>query len=354
MRFKETYEVHYNGKSSFRVRGLWRDAIGNDNIVSFKNSWREHVFSDKEVEALLEGKEITFDSTTGHLQYRMSDDGNKYFGFCANSFYKEYEKEPIFDPNVGSRYEIDRRNEAIMNQFMRVYYYLRLKNEDGTNVQSEFISDETMQRQGIDVIYFRNDRKYIIDEKAQMDYIYNKEPLPTFALELVNSSSGAIGWFVNTELETNYYMFIWPNAKSDSLTVEERKKKPLKIEDIRYADFALVNKETLRIEVNKKFSKSPEQLLVYAKKFAQYCKELENYDGNVPLKEGIESVPGKREGEIKGYKCFRDSFSEENGYLYYSKNKKERPVNLVVRRKWLEDKAEICGKITSSKVEIIQ
>lgn len=339
--------------------GDWTDSNGNVYQMPYNIKWKNHIFTEAEQKRLLAGDEITFiinegQSVTGHFQYSMNK-GNERFGFVSKYFVNDYVPQPIYHgvPQT-STYLLDLQREKAMAEYMGLYYYKKLLNKDETRVDYKRIEDEKEQKRGIDVIYTQNGIKYVVDEKAQLDYIYNKKPLPTFALELVNSSSGAIGWFVNTKLETNYYMFIWPNAKRDSLTIEERKKKPLKIEDIRYADFALVNKETLQIEVEEKLNKSPEQLLEYAKIFSQYCKELENSDGNVPLKEGIESDPGKEEGQIKGYRYFGDGFSKRKGYLYYSKNKSERPVSLVVRREWLEEKAEICGKITSSKVEIIR
>lgn len=308
----------YEGK----VTGLWRDSTGNDNIISFKKSWGSHAFSDMEVEALLEGKVITFNYTngliSGHLQYKKLDEGKMYFGFCAD-FDQEYNETPIFDPDASSRYEKDRRNEAIMNEFMRLHYYSKLINIDGTNVQSEFISDETRQRQGIDVIYTRNYKEYVIDEKAQMDYMYREGgPLDTFVLELLNSSSGRVGWFINDELETKYYMFIWPHADNQLRSVD----------DIEYARYALVERTSLKRKIENRYQ-SVERLKEYASK----------------LSAGI--LEGAYEKYNKMY--FKEQPFDSNAYLVYTKEptngngKVERPVNLVVSRKLIEEVAEETG-----------
>ena len=328
MRLIERYETDYEGKRSSRVLGLWKDATGNDNIVSFKNSWgREpHVFSDEEVEALLEGKEITLGSITGHLQYRTLDSGKKYLGFCPN-FDEEYNKEPVFDPNVGSRYEIDRRNETKMNQFMRLYYYSRLINADGTKVEPEFISDKARQTQGIDVIYSRDNRKYVIDEKAQLDYIYSERPLPTFVLELLNSSSGRRGWFINDELKTEYYMFIWPHAD-----IQHKDKQLRSVDDIQYADYALVESTYLKSEIERQYHQSADRLMEYA----------------LRLSEG--TLEGAYEEYNKRY--FKRHPFDNNAYLVYTmpptdgtngNGKTEGPVNLVVKRELIEKAAEETG-----------
>lgn len=326
MRFIEMYEVDYNGERSIRVLGLWKDAIGNDNIVSFKNSWGPHVFSDKEVEALLEGKEITFDykngPITGHLQYMKSDRGRLYIGFCAD-FKAEYNRNPVFNPDIGSRYEIDRRNEAKMNQFMWLHYYSRLKNTDGTKVRCEFISDKARQTQGIDVIYSRNDRKYVIDEKAQIDYIY-EGPLNTFVLELLNGSSGRVGWFINNELKTEYYMFIWPHAD-----VQYNDKQLRSVDDIEYARYALVERTRLKRKIESQYP-SVDRLMDYA----------------IRLLEG--SLEGAYEKNNRRY--FKKPPFDRDVYLVYTMppthrtsegGKVEQPVNLVVSRKLIEEVAEV-------------
>lgn len=305
------------------IFGEWVDSSGSVNSVRFKKKWGEHIFSADEIKMLLLGAMITFPykggMICGHLQYRKTQDGRRYVGFCPD-FDKEYTIAPVYDATVVSRFEGDRRNEALMNQFMRMYYYSKLLNSDGSSVKSEFISDESRQKQGVDVIFLRDKKKYVIDEKAQIDYIYRTEgPLGTFALELLNSSSGKIGWFINDELETEYYMFIWPHADGRLMSVN----------NIEYAQYALVERSRLKEMIEKRYQ-SVERLREYA----------------LRLSKG--SLEGTTEQNNRLY-YKRDPF-DDNAYLVYTREptgkkegKVEKPVNLVVKKAMLEMVAEEKG-----------
>lgn len=303
--------------------GDWVDSNGAVNPIGFKKKWGEHIFSTEEREMLLRGGTITFFyknmMVCGHLQYKSTQDGTRYFGFCPD-FDKEYTSNPIYDATVDSRFEGDRRNEILMNQFMRVNYYLKLLNSDGSSVESEFISDETRQKQGVDVIFFRDNKKYVIDEKAQMDYIYREEgPLGTFALELLNSSSGKIGWFINDDLETEYYMFIWPHANARLISVD----------NIEYAQYALVERCRLKEMIEKRYQ-SAERLREYALRLSKGCLE------------------GATEQNNRLY--YKRAPFDDNAYLVYTRKptgekegKVEKPVNLVVKKAMIEKVAEEKG-----------
>ena len=336
-RFIEYYTTEYNGEKTEKVLGVWKDAEGSNNIVGFKASWGKHDFSSEEIEILLEGETITFGFTTregkssfatGHLQYGINEKGNKYLGFFPD-FFKEYVERPVFDPSVGSRYEIDKRNAAKMNEFMRIYYYSKLVNEDGTDVLPEFITDAKEQKKEIDVIYFHNNKKYIIDEKAQMDYIYReKGPLDTFALELLNSASGKKGWFVNDELETEYYMFIWPHSD-----IPYPDKRLRDVNDIEYARYALVERACLKSKIESQYQ-SLDVLMEYALGLLE--KTLKGtYENNDNNRRYFKKPPFDEEVYLV-YTMPPTNGSNENG-------KVEGPVNLVVPRKFIEEVAEIGG-----------
>ena len=308
------------------IYGDWVDSSGAVNPVGFKKKWGEHLFSEEESKALLQGSTVTFPykngTINGHLQYRRTQNGTRYFGFCPD-FDDEYTDAPMYDPTVDSRFEGDRRNEALMNQFMRLYYYSKLLNSDGTDVESEFINDESRQKQGVDVILSRDKKRYIIDEKAQMDYIYrNDGPLGTFALELLNSSSGKVGWFINDDLETEYYMFIWPHADGRLVSVD----------NIEYAQYALVEKTRLKGLIENRYQNA-DRLREYALRLSR----------------------GGLEGAIEQYNrsYYKRPPFDENAYLVYTREpteddngKVERPVNLVVKKTLIEGVAEDKGILT--------
>ena len=310
------------------IFGEWVDSNGSINSVRFKKKWGEHIFSEDEINRLLQGEVITFrykeGMIQGHLQYKRTQEGVRYFGFCPD-FDSDYTDNPLYDLTVGSKFEMDRKNEILMNRFMRIYYYSKLINSDGSKVKSEYISDESRQKQGVDVILLRDQKKYVIDEKAQLDYIYNADgPLNTFSLELLSSASGNIGWFINDKLRTEYYMFIWPHADGRLISVN----------DIEYAHYALVERSRLKKKLEREYL-SMGGLLEYAVKLSE---------GN--LKGAIEQFN-------KLY--YKDSPFDNNAYLVFTKEpsdakkgKVEKPVNLVVKKTLIEKIAEEKGTLRRS------
>ena len=307
------------------VKGEWTDSTGSINTIRYKRTWGEHYFTDEENNKLLAGKEISFlykgRLITGHLQYYPFQ-GREIFGFKSDYPIDEYDKSPVFHKDQAiSSFEIDlERENHVMSEYMRVNYYSRLLNKDSTAVVDyDRITDVAVQKDGIDVTYTVDGKRYIVDEKAQMDYIYRSEPLPTFSLELLNSKSGNIGWLLNTELKTEYYMFIWPHAEGRPLTVDK----------ILYAYYALINKNKLLIEIEKRYKMDRGRLLEYAKRM-------------VTEKMG-EEVTDKN-GKCIGYRYKGNGFDNQ-AYLYYTVSKSERPVNLVVKRDWLYSLSESHGVI---------
>ena len=231
------------------ISGDWVDSNGSVNPVKFKKIWGGHIFSEDESRKLLSGEVISFPykygTISGRLQYCKTKEGRKYFGFCPDFKNYNYTDTPIYDPSVESRYEGDRMNEALINQFMRMHYYSKLLNSDGTNVESEFINDVNRQKQGVDVIFTRDKKSYIIDEKAQM--------------------------------------------------------------------------------------------LEYAKRISSKEIGQATYD-----------VSGEEKDFRYGYDAPADGFNKE-AYLVYSIKKYDGPVNLVVKREWLQEIAESCGEIDNKK-----
>lgn len=307
------------------VIGSWKDSNGDVNNVRYKRFWGNHFFTDEENEKLLSGKEISFQYgggfITGHLQY-YTYKGIEIFGFKSNYPANEYDDFPVYhvaDSQSSFNEDLDRENN-VMSEFMRLYYYSKLLNRDNSRVSDyKRITDVELQKSGIDVTYTVDGRHYIVDEKAQMDYIYQQEPLPTFSLELLNSTSGNIGWLINPNLKTEYYMFIWPHAEEH----------PLRVEKILYAYYSLVNKARLLIEIKKRYKMDNDRLLEYA-----------NMMASGKIGEEVKDSFGR----TIGYRYKGNGFDSQ-GYLYYTIKKPERPVNLVVKRSLLDEISESHGVI---------
>ncbi len=95
------------------------------------------------------------------------------------------------------------------------------------------ISNLKQQLQGIDLILTRklSKKEFMIDEKAQLDYINND--LPTFAFEVQYQKKGTPkqGWLFDTQKKTEFYALITaiygnePNTyTSCKITLVNRKK----------------------------------------------------------------------------------------------------------------------------------
>ena len=300
-----------------KIYGIWRDSKGNENRVSFNGRWGNHYFTREEQRRLLAGEEVNFNyngkDISGHLQY-SSYKGTTYIGFVPD-FSSEYDRNPLFQ---GSSFQMDLEREDVMAAFMRLNYYEKLQNDDGSPVEYRRVTEKEEQEAGVDVEFTQNGQKYIIDEKAQMDYIYNDKPLPTFALEILGVR-GSEGWFVKQDLKTQYYMFIWPHADH----------KPLTLEGIEYAYYALVEKSRLQQEIESRYG-ARDRLLRYARNL----------------------MTGELGHEQYNKVYYKDFPFDPQGYLVYTKSptinqegKEEEPVNLVVRRSWLEGMAVSYGTV---------
>ena len=96
------------------------------------------------------------------------------------------------------------------------------------------VNGEKLQKEGKDTIIITNaGNEVVIDEKATLHYI-NKD-IPTFAFELKNQSSGAKGWLINNSLKTDYYLLAWPSGND----------KIISSEDFLYSDIMIIGKNDI-------------------------------------------------------------------------------------------------------------
>ena len=158
------------------------------------------------------------------------------------------------------------------------------------------ISDLKKQLQGIDLILTRRmgQKKFLVDEKAQLDYV--NDDLPTFAFEINYQKNGKSkrGWLFDPSKKTDFYALI-TGIYSD----EPNKFTSCKI--------TFVNREKL-ISFLKARTITEDSLVGF----------MEN------------SLP--RHGKIK----IPGLDSKTEGYLYFSRyNKAEKPINLVLKLDFL-------------------
>jgi len=111
-----------------------------------------------------------------------------------------------------TQFDEDQRREQVHGDFLDEYFYDRVA-ESSTRHH-----DEQRQKAGIDVTAQLpwTDQPVAVDEKIQGGggEKFRNNPVPTFVLEIFDDTydGGATqteGWFVNTNLETDYYLLGW-------------------------------------------------------------------------------------------------------------------------------------------------
>ncbi len=195
-----------------------------------------------------------------------------------------------------SRREMDMSAEHQLSRFLDTYFYPWMRQHYRYNVERK--SDKTHQLKGIDVVINTGKENLNVDEKSQLYYI-NKN-LPTFAFEvnfLNVQGQLTMGWLFNNDLETDYYLLIWPSANCEDL-------KSIKYTDFTVLDCLLIKREKIR---NFLFSKG-----WTSQSFFEEAKKL-------------------RTSELYGPTRIKN---ETDFYLFYSNPEyyKEQPINIVIKK----------------------
>ena len=195
-------------------------------------------------------------------------------------------------PNLKSNFKADLSKEQQLVPLLDFYYQKHLK-----HYTFERISHSKKQLQGIDIIlkHVLTCKRFYLDEKAQLDYI--NESLPTFAFELCYLKKGLKkqGWLFDNSKKTHFYALV------TSIFSDEAQK-------FTSCNITFVNRE----------------------KFVQHLDNIELSKNNL---EQIISQNEDRHGKL-----ILDKLNPKTeGYLFFStKNKAEKPVNLVLKLDYLE------------------
>ncbi|WP_276168645.1 hypothetical protein [Zobellia alginiliquefaciens] len=192
-----------------------------------------------------------------------------------------------------SNFNSDLEREKKLCSLLDRYYRQYLK-----HYSFERISKMPQQLAGIDLIFTHtsNGKKYNIDEKAQLDYI--NENLPTFAFELSYEKNGTLkeGWLFDSSKKTEFYALI-TSIYADAPGVFTSCK------------ITMVNRQKL---IN--FLKERSIVLSSLKK---YILPDQNMHGKIKVDE---------------------LHHRSEGYLFAStKNKAEKPLNLILKLDFLEE-----------------
>ena len=200
--------------------------------------------------------------------------------------------------------ERDMRVERELAKFMDKYLY-----SDPKFTRHERTDDRDSQLRGSDIILSvpsLNLDNIVVDEKGMTQYL--TRPLPTFALELSFLTFGkeVIGWFVDDDKATEYYMCIWPKAnKGWNVTMN----------DFTEVEYMLVSKKALRD--------------FFARK--GYTKEALIRKSDQIRREGVD-------GPI-------DKVADNDYWFFYTTKLVEKPINIVVRKSIYKQLAVMSGVI---------
>jgi hypothetical protein len=194
-------------------------------------------------------------------------------------------------PNLKSKFKADLSKEKQLIPLLDSYYQKHLK-----NYTVDRVVDLKQQLQGIDLILKdkHSEKEFLVDEKAQLDYI--NESLPTFAFELsyLKNDNPKIGWLFDTKKKTQFYALI-TSIYSDEADV------------FTSCTITFVNREKLLLHLDR--------LHLNPSYFDAIANKNKEKLGRVFL----EQLNPKTEG-----------------YLFFStKNKAEKPVNLILKLEYL-------------------
>ncbi|WP_312767679.1 hypothetical protein [Epilithonimonas sp.] len=194
-----------------------------------------------------------------------------------------------------STFDQDLKKEYLLGKFLdEIYRKL--------NLNFTRINEPELQNRGVDLVIEHQDKKFYIDEKAQLDYL--NRSLPTFAFELSYLKIGQWrkGWLFDEKKFTDYY-FLITNISTRSKTDH--------IED-GFTGCTITSINT------KKLRKYLESIRLDWDTLNDMDAEIRNSDqkNNIPL---------------------RNLKEREEGCLYFSVQKDEKPLNIKLYLKWLID-----------------
>ncbi|KFC23660.1 hypothetical protein [Epilithonimonas lactis] len=189
-----------------------------------------------------------------------------------------------------STFDQDLNKEALLGQFL-----------DGIYKQLDYdfkrIHDLDLQNKGIDLIILHHGTEYLIDEKAQLDYLNHCLPTFTFELSYLKNGKWRKGWLFDKNKVTDHY-FLVTNISLKTQNIEDG-----------FKDCSITSVNT-------------EKLRKYLENIGLGWDILSVMDGQIRHSDQKQNIPLRH-------------LKEKEGCLYYSVQKDEKPLNLKLYLKWL-------------------
>lgn len=225
--------------------------------------------------------------------------------------------------NKKSMWCADKRFEETSLEFLRGKS--RILKEMGTR---EIVKDRDRQLKGIDLICdlpIRFPNSFFKMRGKSVDIKSIAKVISTFSFEISgNVSSGQIGWLINPNVQTEYYLLVYHQIKDESFSYTVNKQR-MTTDNILYTKAILLKKEKLLKKIYKE---------LHEKEFDKIVEEIR--DKTVD-KKSISRFVIDSDGNIRQ----KERCDKENKmWLTVSNQLKERPINIIVRREVLEEISE--------------
>lgn len=190
-----------------------------------------------------------------------------------------------------SNYFEDLNKEKILSRYLDKIYSKK-------GFDFERINNINEQHQGIDIEIQHNNETYYIDEKAQLDYLNTS--LPTFAFEIsyIKQNTLKKGWLFDSKKKTTHYFLITGiHVSNDNIK-----------NGVQKCIITSINRE---------------KLILHLHDLGLTKVKLESYDTEIRQKKKPE------------YKTSIPEIPIKYGNLFFSTQKAEKPINLVLKLDYL-------------------
>lgn len=217
-----------------------------------------------------------------------------------------------------SNFKEDKRFEEESTRFLIRSHILM---ELGTKT---IIEDIERQKQGVDLICDIPFDDGTVKESQNVDIKAIASTIPTFCFEVAgNTGSGQVGWLLNSELVTDYYLVVYHDIIGG--TNYSTNKEILTVDNVNYTKAMLINKEKLQQLVLDYFMfdslKDAQEVVKRIKFLNQDETKMTTYSYD-----GVRITQLNNASDKKNLKMW---FSASN-------HLKERPINVVIRQQLLE------------------
>lgn len=182
----------------------------------------------------------------------------------------------------------------------------------------KYIDDTEIQQKGIDFIGYYHDKQINIDVKSIAQYDF-----PTFCFELMNINSGKKGWLIDENYMTDYYLLTYHQINDGTGSYKEDKKN-LTCDNIINTRAILISRQKIKQIIDETINNMDLRCVIveilnksfYSKSMCpRFVYNPENND-------------------------FIESSDNDIIRFVYSKQIHEKPINIVIPRRILEQNAD--------------